>query len=79
MEKLGQDSVVSRERRVVTISQDSFYRDLTPEEKALAFKGNFDFDHPSAFDEHLMLNTLRDIAVGKVVRVPKYNFKEHTM
>jgi len=78
MEKLGQDSVVNRERRVVCISQDSFYRELSPEERALAFKGNFDFDHPSAFDEQLMLNTLRDIVVGKVVSVPKYNFKEHT-
>lgn len=78
MEQLGQDNVVNRER-VVCISQDSFYRELSAEEKALAFKGNFDFDHPSAFDEELMLSTLKDILVGKVVRVPKYNFREHTL
>ena len=77
MEQLGEDSVANRERRVVCISQDSFYRSLSPEERALAFKGNFDFDHPSAFDEKLMLSTLKDILEGKTVRVRKYNFREH--
>ena len=79
MEQLGEDSVAHRERRVVCISQESFYRELDVEERALAFKGNFDFDHPSAFDEQQMLNTLKDILDGKTVRVRKYNFREHTM
>jgi uridine kinase len=79
MEQLGEDSVANRERRVVCISQDSFYRSLTPEERALAFKGNFDFDHPTAFDEDLMARTLNDILEGKTVRVRQYDFKEHTV
>lgn len=33
-------------RQVVTISQDSFYRELTHEEKIRAEKGLFNFDHP---------------------------------
>lgn len=36
-----------KERQVVCISQDSFYRELTPTEKQKALKGQFNFDHPS--------------------------------
>lgn len=32
MEKLGQDTVDHRHQQVVCISQDSFYRELTPDE-----------------------------------------------
>uniref|UniRef100_A0A915Q3Y7 Large ribosomal subunit protein eL30 n=1 Tax=Setaria digitata TaxID=48799 RepID=A0A915Q3Y7_9BILA len=42
MEKLGK----AHERRVVTISQDSFYRNLTEEETKKANRGEFNFDHP---------------------------------
>lgn len=46
MEKLGQVDVDHTERQVVTISQDSFYRELSPADKAKAAKGQFNFDHP---------------------------------
>jgi uridine kinase len=46
MEKLGQVDMDHTERQVVCISQDSFYRELTPPEKARAEKGLFNFDHP---------------------------------
>uniref|UniRef100_A0A1I8E8Q5 uridine/cytidine kinase n=1 Tax=Wuchereria bancrofti TaxID=6293 RepID=A0A1I8E8Q5_WUCBA len=42
MEKLGK----AHERRVVTISQDSFYRSLSDEEIRKANRGEFNFDHP---------------------------------
>ena len=44
MEQLGQDGVESR--RVVIISQDSFYRELCEDEAKEAKVGSFDFDHP---------------------------------
>lgn len=44
MEQLGQDGVESR--RVVIISQDSFYRELCEDEAEDAKVGNFNFDHP---------------------------------
>lgn len=47
IEKLGQDIMARKERQVVCISQDSFYRELTPTEKQKALKGQFNFDHPS--------------------------------
>lgn len=46
MEKLGQDEIDHRQRQVVCISQDSFYRELNPAEKLKAAKGLFNFDHP---------------------------------
>ena len=49
MEQLDQDRVESDQRRVVIISQDSFYRELSPEEAEDAKVGNFNFDHPGDF------------------------------
>lgn len=46
MELLGQNKVDHRQRQVTIVSQDSFYRVLTPEQKAKALKGQYNFDHP---------------------------------
>lgn len=46
MEKLGQVDVDHTERKVITISQDYFYRELNPAEKIKALKGQYNFDHP---------------------------------
>ncbi|XP_030624438.1 uridine-cytidine kinase 1 [Chanos chanos] len=78
MELLGQNKVDHRQRKVAIVSQDSFYRVLTPEQKAKALKGQYNFDHPDAFDTELMLQTLRDLVEGKVVEVPTYDFVTHS-
>jgi uridine kinase len=78
MEKLGQDTVDRRHQRVVCISQESFYRELTEEERSAAFKGNYDFDHPDALDNELMLRTIMDVLLGKEVHLPMYDFKTHS-
>lgn len=46
MEMLGQNKIDHWQRQVVILSQDSFYKVLTPEQKAKAVKGQFNFDHP---------------------------------
>ncbi|KAF4529759.1 hypothetical protein B566_EDAN017908 [Ephemera danica] len=46
IEKLELQNLDQTQRQVVCISQDSFYRELTPEEKQKAEKGQFNFDHP---------------------------------
>lgn len=46
MELLGQNEVDQHQRKVAIVSQDSFYRVLTPEQKAKALKGQYNFDHP---------------------------------
>ncbi|XP_076308041.1 uridine-cytidine kinase 2-B-like isoform X2 [Tachypleus tridentatus] len=78
MEKLGQDSIDHRQRQVVCISQDSFYKELTDEEKMLANKGLFNFDHPDAFDNDLIYKTLNEILNEKVVNVPVYDFRKNS-
>ncbi|XP_029920579.1 uridine-cytidine kinase 1 [Myripristis murdjan] len=78
MELLGQNKVDHRQRKVAIVSQDSFYRVLTPEQKAKALKGQYNFDHPDAFDNELMYQTLKDIVEGRVVEVPTYDFVTHS-
>lgn len=46
MELLGQKEVDQRQRKVLILSQDSFYKVLTAEQKAKALKGQYNFDHP---------------------------------
>lgn len=75
MEQLGQTDMDHAKRQVVSISMDSFYRALTtPEEKAKAARGQYNFDHPDAIDEVLMYQTLRDILAGKKVEIASYDF-----
>jgi uridine kinase len=63
----------------VSISQDSFYRELTEEEKAKAQKGKFNFDHPDAFDEKLMYSTMRDLLDGKKVEIMNYDYRSNSV
>lgn len=79
MEQLGQTEVDHSQRKVVCISQDSFYRELTPAEKDKASKGLFNFDHPDAFDENNMLSTLEDIIAGKMVQIPSYDYRNNSL
>ncbi|XP_060526756.1 uridine-cytidine kinase isoform X2 [Cylas formicarius] len=79
MEKLGQVAVDDKQRQVVCLSQDSFYRELTPTEIAKAEKGQFNFDHPDAFNEALMRDTLIDILAGKIIHISAYDYRNHSL
>ena len=63
---------------MVHLSQDSFYRELNPQEITKANKGMFNFDHPDAFDNELMESVLTDIIKGRQTRVPVYDFKTNS-
>ncbi|KAG9351000.1 hypothetical protein JZ751_024889 [Albula glossodonta] len=78
MELLGQNKIDHHQRQVAILSQDSFYRVLTPEQKAKALKGQYNFDHPDAFDNELIMKTLWDIMEGKAVQIPVYDFVTHS-
>ncbi|XP_030063657.1 uridine-cytidine kinase 1 [Microcaecilia unicolor] len=78
MELLGQNEVEQRQQKVVILSQDRFYKVLTAEQKAKALKGQYNFDHPDAFDNDLMKETLRNILEGQTVAVPTYDFITHS-
>ena len=45
-----------KETSIARIPQESFYRELTPEEQEQAENGIFNFDHPNAIDFDLMLH-----------------------
>eukprot|EP00069_Balaena_mysticetus_P007149 bmy_18859T0 len=59
---LGQNEVDYRQKQVVILSQDSFYRVLTSEQKSKALKGQ----------------TLKEITEGKTVQIPVYDFVSHS-
>ncbi|XP_072286151.1 uridine-cytidine kinase 1 isoform X2 [Pyxicephalus adspersus] len=78
MELLGQNEVDQKQRKVVILSQDRFYKVLTSEQKARVLKGQYNFDHPDAFDNDLMYKTLTNILEGQMVDVPIYDFVTHS-
>lgn len=63
-------------QRVDIISMDSFYRPLTPSQRANV--ANYNFDHPDAFDWELLEQTVKAISQGFVVRIPEYDFVTHS-
>jgi len=77
MKQLGQESVSEHLRHVTTVSQDSFYRDLTPEEHERAQRGEYNFDHPDSLDLELMKRTLLEIKAGRKVELPAYDYITH--
>ncbi|KAI0264485.1 armadillo/beta-catenin/plakoglobin [Gloeopeniophorella convolvens] len=62
---------------VVIMSQDSFYKQHTPEQVALAFASRFDFDHPDSIDMELFAACLSDLKQLQQTNIPVYSFTEH--
>ena len=59
---------------VVVVDQDCFYRELNEAEKARAAKGEYNFDHPDAFDNELMKQSVSDLSKGHRVDLPVFDF-----
>ncbi|ERE73161.1 uridine-cytidine kinase 1-like protein [Cricetulus griseus] len=78
MKLLRQNEVDRWQRKLVTLSQDCFYKVLTTEQKARALKGQYNFNHPDAFDNDLLHKILKNIVEGKTVKVPTYDFVTHS-
>jgi len=49
---------------VVILSMDSFYKPLTSEESAAAFRNEYDFDAPEAIDFDNLVDRLHEIKAG---------------
>ena len=68
--------LVRRVDGAVIVELDWFYRDLghlTVEERSLV-----NFDHPGALDWELCLETITELASGRAVERPVYDFTSHT-
>ncbi|KNE69590.1 hypothetical protein AMAG_14146 [Allomyces macrogynus ATCC 38327] len=63
-------------RRMATVSLSDFYRPLTADEVELANEGNFNFDHPDAFDWKLLEAFLNDVVAHRPTQVPKFDLVE---
>ena len=63
MEAVQGQPEVETHRQIISLSQDSFYRELDEEDLKLAKKGHFNFDHPGISNE--ILNE-RELLYAKV-------------
>lgn len=61
---------------VLLIEQDSYYKDLA--HLPLDERHHVNFDHPSAFDNDLLLEHLQALLAGKAVQMPEYDYSRHT-
>jgi len=74
----GKTSVAQRihsmlpDNRVAIITQDSFYRNLTPEEQEHA--ADFNWDQPDAFDWAEIKSVLEALRARKVAVIPRYDY-----
>ena len=61
--------------RVTLIAHDSYYRDRSalPAHE----RDQLNFDHPDALDNALLIAHLDDLAAGRDVEVPRYDFRTH--
>ncbi|GAK63885.1 armadillo/beta-catenin/plakoglobin [Moesziomyces antarcticus] len=62
---------------VAIVSQDAYYKSLTPEQSKLAFQEQYDFDHPDAFDYDILKQCIKDLRQSKAVEIPVYSFVKH--
>lgn len=74
MQQLGQENMSEHLRNVTIVKQDSFYRDLTADEHERAKRGEYNFDHPDAFDINLIKSFLMDIKAGRGIELPMYDY-----
>ncbi|KAI7605021.1 uridine-cytidine kinase-like protein-like 1, partial [Hortaea werneckii] len=56
---------------------DSFYKPLTVEQSAAAFRNEYDFDSPDAIDFDCLVERLRSIKAGQKGDIPVYSFEKH--
>ncbi len=61
---------------IALLDQDAYYRDLS--HLALAERKQFNFDHPDAFDNALMVEHLQRLKRRQPVEKPIYSFQEYT-
>lgn len=75
---LGCSGLIDHED-VASITQDCFYRNLSPAERDQAYRNEYNFDHPNALDfdhQRRILDQLRSGATD--VAIPTYDFVTHS-
>ena len=62
---------------MLVVSQDSFYKSLTSEQSKSAFRNEYDFDCPAAFDWETLRDCISDLKQCRSVEIPVYSFVLH--
>ena len=62
------------DERVALLHQDSYYLSAPPAD--LKMNGEFNFDHPKAFDWKLLKIHLEQLKAGKKIEMPVYDYKQ---
>ncbi|MDF2939458.1 MAG: uridine kinase [Gammaproteobacteria bacterium] len=68
VDELGSD-------RVVVISEDAYYKDLS--NLSMEERNKVNFDHPDAFDHKLLVQHLSELKAGDSVNIPVYDYVTH--
>ncbi|KAL7465714.1 hypothetical protein ACHAXS_006118 [Conticribra weissflogii] len=71
----GDNTATASSSKIVHLSHDDYYNDLS--HLPLAARAETNFDHPSSLDTALLVSHLRDLLRGKAVKVPRYDFQRH--
>jgi uridine kinase len=71
------DAIVSRigRERIAYLQHDSYYRDLSREQREHLLHHNF--DHPHALESELLAAHMRELKADRAVEVPVYDFTRH--
>ncbi|CAM4930317.1 unnamed protein product [Rotaria socialis] len=73
VEALQPNDDIDHTDRVTVIAMENFYRPKTAEQRDMALRGNYNLDHPSAFNEQLLYKTLKDLLDGQTVKIARYD------
>ena len=63
------------EKDIVILEQDSYYKDQS--DMSYNERINTNYDHPSAFDNDLLVEHLKKLRDGKSIEKPEYDFENH--
>lgn len=61
--------------RILQITQDRYYRDLS--HLPMTERDHRNFDHPNSIDSPLLVEQLESLLTGKAVWLPRYDFSRH--
>lgn len=64
--------LIQEHKGILSLPQDCFYRDLTPDEAANI--KSFNFDHPSAYAFPEIISAVQSLKAGNAVDIPVYDF-----
>lgn len=58
------------------LAEDAYYRNQS--HLPMAEREHTNYDHPDAFEHELLVEHLQELAAGRAVQMPEYDFSQHT-